>query len=405
MKKYLFTLLLAAVCGMASAQEKTPSLRVGDIYIQPGQTASFALVVNVGDLAVKGFQYEKLTLPEGLSVTKQTTASLDGGSLSVNNTKGLYTNGKGLFIPTNEDVEIATIELKAAADMVTGPVTVTFPAGDFTFLDGTNYFPVEDEVSFNVIVANMLTLDENSEVVPSKNDTRQDVEVIRSFKANEWSTVYLPFTLSAAKVTDVFGEGTKIAQISGSTSEKDTEGNVTGITIDFTYKTGALSKNTPFIICPTKDIDRSFIAKDVVLDEPIDAVKTAISGTIPVWDEDEEDYINKTVEVASMTGTLKAGIVVPNGSLFISDNQFWYSTGLTKMKAFRAYITLYDKLSSFDAAPSRVKFFVTDGDQATEIQIPELMPNDGEYYNLNGLRVETPAKGIYIKNGKKVVVK
>ena len=63
-----------------------------------------------------------------------------------------------------------------------------------------------------------------------------------------------------------------------------------------------------------------------------------------------------------------------------------------------------DILSSLDGASTRVKFFVSDGDETTQIQIPELL-NDGEYYNLNGVRVETPSKGIYIKDGKKVVVK
>ena len=33
------------------------------------------------------------------------------------------------------------------------------------------------------------------------------------------------------------------------------------------------------------------------------------------------------------------------------------------------------------------------------------MPSDGRYYNLNGQQVEHPRKGIYIRNGKKVIVK
>jgi hypothetical protein len=31
--------------------------------------------------------------------------------------------------------------------------------------------------------------------------------------------------------------------------------------------------------------------------------------------------------------------------------------------------------------------------------------NDGAYYNLQGVRVEKPTKGLYIHNGKKVVIK
>jgi hypothetical protein len=29
---------------------------------------------------------------------------------------------------------------------------------------------------------------------------------------------------------------------------------------------------------------------------------------------------------------------------------------------------------------------------------------DGAYYTLNGVKVENPSKGIYIKNGKKVIL-
>jgi hypothetical protein len=30
---------------------------------------------------------------------------------------------------------------------------------------------------------------------------------------------------------------------------------------------------------------------------------------------------------------------------------------------------------------------------------------DGVYYNLNGVKVEKPGKGVYIVNGKKVIIK
>ena len=58
MKKTIFTFLLSALCGMASAQ----TLTIPDIQIIPGKTASFSLIVNVGDKVVNGFQFEKLTI-------------------------------------------------------------------------------------------------------------------------------------------------------------------------------------------------------------------------------------------------------------------------------------------------------------------------------------------------------
>ena len=51
-----------------------------------------------------------------------------------------------------------------------------------------------------------------------------------------------------------------------------------------------------------------------------------------------------------------------------------------------------------------VTFSVTIGN-VTAIQSIEQSVDNSKYYDLNGQRVEEPTKGLYIKNGKKVVVK
>jgi hypothetical protein len=46
------------------------------------------------------------------------------------------------------------------------------------------------------------------------------------------------------------------------------------------------------------------------------------------------------------------------------------------------------------------------GGQLTGIQTIANGNSDNEkYYNLNGMQIEQPKKGLYLKNGKKVVVK
>ena len=46
-----------------------------------------------------------------------------------------------------------------------------------------------------------------------------------------------------------------------------------------------------------------------------------------------------------------------------------------------------------------------DGETTAISNIDADVPNDAIYYNLNGQRVVNPAKGVYILNGKKVMVK
>lgn len=74
--------------------------------------------------------------------------------------------------------------------------------------------------------------------------------------------------------------------------------------------------------------------------------------------------------------------------------------GGTVIPAGKAYLQLR---ATTEAA--KVQFFSlggeTTGIEAVETQAKE----DGKYYNLMGVEVENPQKGIYIKNGKKVVIK
>lgn len=73
-------------------------------------------------------------------------------------------------------------------------------------------------------------------------------------------------------------------------------------------------------------------------------------------------------------------------------------TGAT-IGAFRAYFTGL-------SATSSARAIFDDGDGTTAIKsIESIMNQDDVYYNLNGQRVLNPTKGLYIVNGKKVILK
>ncbi len=60
---------------------------------------------------------------------------------------------------------------------------------------------------------------------------------------------------------------------------------------------------------------------------------------------------------------------------------------------------------AFLAAPDGLAPFLAINGEATGIQNIERTLNDGLFYDLSGRRVENPTKGLYIHNGKKVVIK
>jgi hypothetical protein len=104
-------------------------------------------------------------------------------------------------------------------------------------------------------------------------------------------------------------------------------------------------------------------------------------------------------------GTYEAETVVPANSLFLNGNKFYYSTGKTKMKAFRAYLTLPVVLADVSNASSRIALSFEETTDVKELKSSRI---EGlkSYYNLKGQRVEAPVKkGLYIRDGKKVVIK
>ena len=74
------------------------------------------------------------------------------------------------------------------------------------------------------------------------------------------------------------------------------------------------------------------------------------------------------------------------------------------MKAFRAHFEFADVLTSVE---SSAPVFMTFESGATGISEMENITTEKEdaFYNLNGQRVMSPQKGLYIKNNKKVIVK
>jgi hypothetical protein len=93
---------------------------------------------------------------------------------------------------------------------------------------------------------------------------------------------------------------------------------------------------------------------------------------------------------------------IPQNGLFLSGNKFYYSVGLTKMKAFRCYFMLNRVLANTGA---NAPIFINIGGETTKLEGLTIDQMDDNYYTLDGRLVKTPGKGVYIKNGKKVIIK
>lgn len=112
---------------------------------------------------------------------------------------------------------------------------------------------------------------------------------------------------------------------------------------------------------------------------------------------------NMMVGVVEDTKVMGDGTTLYALSKTYGDFRKLKTTGTT-IPYFKAYI----KLPATASQAKSVVFMFDDEVDGTTTGIEGIETQDGEenvYYNLNGMRVDNPTKGVYIKNGKKVVVK
>lgn len=240
-----------------------------------------------------------------------------------------------------------------------------------------NYVPTIPLIVFN----------ETDNTAPATSEDNVKVTVNRTILANEWSTICLPFAMTADQVKDAFGNDVQLGDFAGYDLLED--GSVINVNFNIV---NAIEANHPYIIKVSAAVSQFDVTGVQVLPSSSPQVNF---GT----DTEPKAFIGNYIN----------GTTLPSGCLFLNGGKFWYSVGLTKMKAFRAYFNFTDLLPSFKnrEVPARV-FITIDGD-ATGIMMPSVQQSGNDaVYNLCGQRVSQPAtlqKGIYIINGKKVSYK
>lgn len=392
MKTTFLTLALCIMCANAKAQ----TVSVADVEALPGETVSFSLDLSGGKVDT----YIALQFDVQFPNNSFTTT----GDYSVSSK---WKNAISVVGSVDED-GVATIPVASAESIseanVEGLLTIDFtvgssvPVGEYDvtlknlwFGYGISSKDYVDDVTFKVRVVTQHTavLDEDATSMPAEA-TGVNVTVKRTINANEWSTLCLPFDMSEEQVKATFGDDVQLAYFESYDVEKDGS-DVLSITINF--EDDDLSEgfyaNYPYLIKTSKDITE-FSLNNVSI-EPDDVQQSYSSGK------------GSNKKSGKFIGTYQANTAVPENSLFLSGNKFWYSTGLTKMKAFRAYFTIDDVLTNMGNADSRIQ--LSFNDEPTGVKtIERTTLEDERYYNLKGQRVEKPVKGIYVKNGKKIVV-
>lgn len=400
MKKILFAL---SVMMLLFQNVSADNITAEDVNVLPGKTVQLAINMNSSDRAYTAFQFE-LELPVGISVTEVlksdripssadyalTWSKVDNGDANTYGFVGVDMSKSRAEI-TGTTGTILTLTLSAAETIDVG-ASLQAKLKNITMqpVEGSKTYTFSDWQFAINISDPWITLDENSTTLPEASDGETEIKVKRTIKANQWNTICFPFAMTEAQVYEAFGEDVQVANF----ESYEVLDDLTGINVvfgDAGLGQWGLMANYPYIIKTSKDLTEFIVTSRIEPDEDYAYTEYA-EGRGP----------NKKV-YGTFYGTLKAGGKVPANCLFLNGGDFWYSTGQSNIKAFRGYFDFVDGLASLENAASNAKMVFRG--ETTDIKDVTVETANDDMYDLQGRRIVNPDKGIYIKNGKKVVIK
>lgn len=209
----------------------------------------------------------------------------------------------------------------------------------------------------------------------AQNDV--DVQLKRTLSPEYWNTFCVPFTISEDMIAEKFGVGTQVC----------TFGSMNGNVMNFAHST-TIEAGKPYIVKPTKEVvDPTFTGVNI---EAVAAKQVGANG-----------YFMQGIY------SVKTDLTTDGTNLFLGDgNKFYKPSGTTtaKMKGMRAFF-IVPQGTNFAALRANIDGATTAIDELTTVVE---QPTDNRIYNLQGQFVGTSFEGlhgVYVQNGKKVLVK
>ena len=427
MKKFLLSLVTLMAIGVSAWADD--GLSVSEVEVRQGKPGVAHIYLNV-DKSVDYVSFQiDVQLPNGVTCDEMNfRQKTDDGYIDATGPKGTtgaaisgensfdvnssyvskeqpqqirflsFAMGKSINYAENGSFHILDVPFNLDASITAGTTLHAKIVGIHFTVDsseGSVDVPLPD-VSFDIkVVEDVVILDEESTELP-EIASNQNILVKRTINANEWSTLCLPFDMTADQVYEIFGDDVQLAYLDGDNGysiEKDEDGNVTNVCINFVSDdlSEDFTANYPYIIKTSKAISEFELTANVT---PNDVKESWSKGK------------GSSKYSIDFIGTYVANTTVPENNLFLSGGKFYYSTGATKMKAFRAYFNVLHILSDLSAD---VKMQVNVDGLPTRISDLNVVDGEGTIYAIDGKKMNNDVtrlpKGVYLINGKKVAVK
>lgn len=231
-----------------------------------------------------------------------------------------------------------------------------------------------------------ITLDENGDNIVEEAENVNVTLKRTLYGDGGWNTLCVPFSLTAAQVTAAFGNDVELRKLS----------SIEGTTLKF-VSTDIITAGEPCLIKVAKD-----------------GSTYNFEGVATIAVANNKDYtfsmVSGDIQFLGIYSPMDVVTVNPAGPstgyyAFLGEgNKFFKAQAETKMKGFRAFFLVPNNVPSnalkavIDGTATGIEDLVIDGVKA-----------NGRVYNLNGQYVGNSLNGLqpglYIQNGKKIVVK
>lgn len=204
------------------------------------------------------------------------------------------------------------------------------------------------------------------------------VTINRAVSANQWTAMVLPYALSQDQLKAVFGTDAQVATYTGATTSGD------DTTLNFTTTTDAIAAGTPFLLYATQ-----------------------AATSLPLQYGETTATINSvTSDGFTFTGTFDANTSLSAGTVYVATgNQLkTISDDGGTIAGFRAYLvpTSTTSAKAFTLSVDGTTTTISNINASQKVQPIKVYSLDGRYVGntTSGLR-----QGVYISNGRKVIVK
>ena len=216
----------------------------------------------------------------------------------------------------------------------------------------------------------------------------KQISYTRTFNNTNWQALYVPFEIP---VTAEFLENFEVAYMNNVHQyDEDDDGTIDRTVVEFfKMKSGTLKANYPYVI-KAKETGSKTIAIDkatlyATAENSVDCRST------------QYEYVFKGI-YSRMTEDELTGCYAMSGGGWKTLSAGSY------LNTFRVYLQITPRESGLAPLKSIGMRIIGEDGEATEINSP-LLQEETPVFDLAGRKVDNPAQGVYIVNGKKVIIR